>query len=422
MLNYKNMFTTVLIICLMLSLCVFNITAYAAASVISVGNVSGSAGNIVEVPINITGSPGVSCFGITVNYDYSRLTPVGSAIDGSESIIKGIWSKDLIYNANYGAGKVFVTGSSITNATGNGIFLKIKFKIKSDALGSAAISLTVNELMSANGTNIAPIEHTTNSGAVTISSETILEVGNISASAGSIVEVPINIIGNPGIVCFGITIHYDDAGLLPVGHVLTGDESVVKGIWNNDIIYNAGYGVGKVFVAGASATNINGNGTLFKVKFQLKSAATGSAGVSLTINELMKVEGTVLNPIIAETKAGIINIIDGSPEFTISNLFITNHYGNEIIKLPSSGAINVTAIITKNKDSAHRPVVVIGLYDMNHRLKELKCRQIQMGDGQTLPLSTSLPLDDVSSGDYAKIILWDDLSSMKPIHDLKELH
>ena len=94
--------------------------------------------DIIKVPIEIKNNDGISTFGLCINYDSGFLTPV--------SVEKGIWDSEIIENLNYGKDKIFITGASAENKTGDGAFAYINFKVNKNAGLSTKLSLDVKQI------------------------------------------------------------------------------------------------------------------------------------------------------------------------------------------------------------------------------------------------------------------------------------
>jgi hypothetical protein len=122
-------------------------TSFAAHSArptanLSLGDLSGSVGEIVRIPIYISNNGGFSSFNFRVNYDHTKLAPIG--------VTRGnVWSDGLTINldgANAGGRFINIVGASLNNRNSEGVVVYVAFEIISDVDLEDAVSLIVREL------------------------------------------------------------------------------------------------------------------------------------------------------------------------------------------------------------------------------------------------------------------------------------
>lgn len=274
--------------------------AYASDTVISVGNTSGTMGDTVKIPINISGNTGISSYGFIFEYDNEYLTPISAE--------NGVWDRDIIFNPNYAANQVFATGAATSNKTGDGAFIYIKFKIKKDiSSDGSTITLKVKQLKHLEGTVSSDLSYTIKSGIITAATTEKIEIGfkDESYSLIGLIKVPIEIKNNLGISTFGICINYDSNYLTPV--------SVDKGIWDSEIIFNPNYADNQAFVTGASAFNKTGDGKFMYINFKANKISNATTSLKITVKQLKTAEGaTTKNISYLETNGNISLSVDKS--------------------------------------------------------------------------------------------------------------
>ena len=245
---------------------------------ISPQDVTGSPGSSVSVPIKINNSGSsmsMDAFGFTLTYDDELVT--FDEIDKSGTLAQ---SFSLVAGREITPGQVKINGalfgSSVT-VNSEGVFLKVKFNIKSTASRDAAISLSdfkddVQAASSISGKIIVqPL------GAYTLSPE------DKSAKADESVQIPVNISnvgGGMDMDAFGFTFSFDPDVLEFVGvekaGTLTHSFSLVAGQVTE---------AGKAKINGAlfgSSVRIGASGLFLKVNFTVKADAGENSVLSLS--------------------------------------------------------------------------------------------------------------------------------------------
>lgn len=116
---------------------------------ITIGSVSGKAGDTVTVPVKLSSNPGITAFVMNFKYDPAVLT-YSSYKDGD--IIPGIM-------VNPTDGTIGILGDADNDFTNNGTIINLVFKINKDAgAGQSDITLKVNsgEICNYNEESIIP--------------------------------------------------------------------------------------------------------------------------------------------------------------------------------------------------------------------------------------------------------------------------
>ncbi len=150
---------------------------------IYVGNASGAEGGTISVPVYITGASSIANYSISLSYDSSVLTATGVTNGDVLTLAEGV----LTYNAGT-AGVINIAATSVENINSSGTVLcYVTFEALST--GSANITLTVNELGSADSEDIT---YTSGDGTVTVTEAASETDGNGSGDVnkdGSIDEI-----------------------------------------------------------------------------------------------------------------------------------------------------------------------------------------------------------------------------------------
>ena len=149
-------------------------------ALISVANVTGRAGNEVNVSISVANNPGIAGMALTVNYD--RALTLVSVSDG------GILGSSL-HTSNYSLNPYYLSWANDTateNFTANGVIATLTFKIAENAAeGTYPVSVSYNNSnFDIFNVNAETVEFKTAAGGVTIKSFIVGDVnddGNVNA-------------------------------------------------------------------------------------------------------------------------------------------------------------------------------------------------------------------------------------------------
>ncbi len=271
---------------------------YASNTVISVGNIKGTVGETVTVPINISGNTGICSFGFAITYDKNYLTPLGSE--------KGIWDNDIIFNPNYSENQAFVTGAGISNKTGNGTFIYLKFKINGNiGTSGTEINVDVKQLKHLEGTTTSDVIYSSKSGIVSTDDLPKVKIGieNCQFDISDKIKVPVKITNNDnGVSTFGIVLNYESKYFTPT--------SVEKGIWNGDIIFNPNYGENQVFITGAGISNKIGDGDFLYINFDVKTPKNLFSYMNVDVKQLKNISGISTQDVIFEELNGKVDLFN----------------------------------------------------------------------------------------------------------------
>ncbi len=165
-------------LCFLISLLVlgsmFLMTANAAvSSCVSIGNVSGHAGEIVEVPIKMTGNPGFVAMRLFVQYDASKLQLVSAGDGGLLGSGNDYFGNDITENPYT---LLWEDALVKTNYTTNGQLAALSFKIlETAAIGKTDITITMDAGSTFN-VNMQNVPFTTQNGSVQINAKSLYSV------------------------------------------------------------------------------------------------------------------------------------------------------------------------------------------------------------------------------------------------------
>ena len=193
---------------------------------VQIGTVSGKAGDIVDVPVNVVKNTGIWGFQFTLSYDANALEVQSFTVDQA-------WQSMGIMDIAVGANPAAIQGmaSSFNNNTATGSMGILKFKIK-DGAANGDYPITAdwrpNDCIDADSNEV---ETRVQDGKVTVGAANVtttttqggqqhdpnanfkVEVGTVSGKAGDTVEVPLNVVKNAGIWGFQFTLAYDSNAL-----------------------------------------------------------------------------------------------------------------------------------------------------------------------------------------------------------------
>ncbi len=130
---------------LMVIVCFFAFTIPAFSSqnnmaTVYADNISGTAGEYIDVPIKIADNNGLMGFSINIEYDADVLTPISvetGAITSNGGMENSIETSKI--------NRFLVTWYSSENITDNGVLFTIRFQISGTAMGTTEIGLSYNQ-------------------------------------------------------------------------------------------------------------------------------------------------------------------------------------------------------------------------------------------------------------------------------------
>ncbi|MCR5151324.1 MAG: InlB B-repeat-containing protein [Clostridiales bacterium] len=134
--------------------------AGAAGPVVSAGNVTGINGKTADVPINISGNPGIVSIKLSVSYDSDYLQLVSASKGTVFGTVTPTFSQNLADNPYV---ITFTDGTATENHSSDGALVNLKFKLLKE--GKTDLSVTFS---SAKNKDLQKVNFTTQAGSVTI--------------------------------------------------------------------------------------------------------------------------------------------------------------------------------------------------------------------------------------------------------------
>ena len=107
-------------------------SAFAAQTVIAIESVNGKIGDTVDVPVSISGNPGVSALVLWIGVDADYLEPI--AVTKTELLQNGLFVDNLSADRNP-LTSVNVTWANTSDLTADGLLYTISFRIKRELPG-----------------------------------------------------------------------------------------------------------------------------------------------------------------------------------------------------------------------------------------------------------------------------------------------
>lgn len=123
----RRLLSILLSVALLMSMFCVSVVAAADTTKIEFGQVSGKAGEQIQVPVMITGNPGIAGFRFWVAYDMDALTLV--SVEKGEVLTSGT------LKSNVDDEDATITWFAISNETGNGELMTLTFEIAENAMG-----------------------------------------------------------------------------------------------------------------------------------------------------------------------------------------------------------------------------------------------------------------------------------------------
>lgn len=113
---------------------------FAASSTLSVSSASGNPGDIIDIAVNIENNPGISAFTLKLDFDKARLTPV--SVTRGDVVASGDVTSNMDNTSDYESlNFISVLWVNTADVKTDGVLFSVKFKIKDNAYGQAALTL-----------------------------------------------------------------------------------------------------------------------------------------------------------------------------------------------------------------------------------------------------------------------------------------
>ena len=216
---------------------------------VSTSSVVCFAGEEVTISVSLADNPGISNFGMVMQYDTSVLTYVSSRVGDiiienfTDTNRSGLASNQIRFRANTSSGETIHTDGTLYTVT-----LRVREGQESGTLGTESLAFMYLESMFDGFTLVDEllnfeIAH----GSVSVFNHTdpLIYLPHLEIRAGQEMTVPITLTNNPGISNYGIVIQYDPAVFTyissGVGDIITenfGDTNV-SGLASNQVRFRA---------------------------------------------------------------------------------------------------------------------------------------------------------------------------------------
>lgn len=228
---------------------------------IYIDNTSVINGNVVSVPINVTNNSGFNGMAITLNYDKEVFTYI--------SISPGIAS---INTTNVEDGSITVILSGIPGNAGDGSLFQISLLAKSKTTKDHPISIACSndEIVCCDGivSVVNPIENL----------PTTITLEADETSPGTMVEIPVKITNNKGVMGYKLNFTFDKTQVTP--------RSIRKGFeYAGSLVDNIGVTEGVFSVLWNSIEDMSLDGVLFYILFEVsEEAELGDTEISVAFS------------------------------------------------------------------------------------------------------------------------------------------
>lgn len=267
----------------------------------------------------------------------------------------------------------------------------------------------------------------TESVALLSTNEINLEVGNVEASGGEYVSVPVTISENEGIAGFNFKIEYDKNVLTPVS-VTKGDALLDGSFMTNLTEDTDGSELDYVTAYWNNSYNVTDNGELFNVEFLVNENAEIGNTLPITLtyeaddlcdNNLNDVTGNITNGSVTVTSSNATVEADGdiSLGYVITDLTMQSETGVTYEDIPQKGDFDLIAEI----DGIYSEIndilpskFIVALYDENDMFIKLETKDIteQMITDGKVEISVGKTSKAIAK---LKLFIWNSLDSMKPL-------
>lgn len=305
-----SIFMVLLLIFNLLPVSVLFANASTTNAALSLDNASGKAGDIVDINVSLSNNPGIVALRIFIDFDIQKL----QLIDVTDGGLLGL--DTFIFGNNYNISPytmMWEDSLSSSNHTGNGTLVTMSFRILDDtAPCNIPITLTYDQGSTFN-VNLEDVVFQTSNGNITVRNDetnlACIAVQQSEGRQGELVNVPIVISNNPGIVALRISISYDpsklqlvevnDGGLLGTNTAVFGNDYSLTPytvLWEDSL----------------AVSNHMGNGVIATLKFRIvESTPPGLIPINIDYDS-----GSTFNcsleDVSFDTVSGSVNVISNA--------------------------------------------------------------------------------------------------------------
>ena len=396
-----------MLLCIVMLMQMTIITVFAAAATVTVANVNGTAGETVDVTVDLTNCAGFMNLGLEFGYDASVLT--------LEKVTNGATGAMFTKAPTLTTNPYNLTWNSTENVVHSGTLVTLQFKIADNA-ANGTYPITVDYYKGPNGTSVdgKNVNYDENfqslglsyvSGGVTVGGNSnnepqgaYVKVNNTSAKSGETVNVTVDLTNCAGFMNLGLEFGYD-ASVLTLEKVTNGATGAMftKAPTLTTNPYNLTWN---------STENVVHSGTLVTLQFKIAdNAANGT--YPITVDYYKGPNGTS---------------VDGKNvnyDENFQSLGLSYVSGNVVVK-PQKHILSVekteddSKINLKIKASSPNEisgVIIAALYGDSRLVK------VEIVDAQD---SVDIPFTD--SGEKIKVMWWNSLTQLVPLCDFVELN
>lgn len=243
--------------------------------VISAGSVGVIAGETFSIPVKISDNPGITALSLRMNYDpdmFELISAEDTGLFEGAEFLAGDDTKKNWYTMNW-------DDISKEDHTENGVLANVTFRAKDTAEGTSDIKLYA----SAYNVTLSDVTFTTSGGKVNVKrnpDSPTISADDVFGLPGDIVDMPVRLANNPGLMALSLSVSYDhdklelagvsDGGILGKSEFLSGnDMKAAPYILNWDDI---------------SKKNNTGNGVLAVLSFRILEEIDDPSPVRISLN------------------------------------------------------------------------------------------------------------------------------------------
>jgi hypothetical protein len=242
-------------------------------------------GSSVQIPLTLSGiEDKIGNMDITLSYDPSVLE--------ATEVTKGDLTSDSLFEYNILAGTILISLADAEGFSGNGSIAYVTFNVIGATDSTSPLQIAALAANQAEDYEVLVIP--TNDCVFKVESGLTISVSDITGAKGSTVEVPINLEGASEVGSMDIVLNYD-------ANVLSAVDVEAGALGKNALIESNTARKGKVIIALADSSGINGAGAVASVAFEVIGDAGTTSALTL---EAVLVHNLDLGEIIPTMECG----------------------------------------------------------------------------------------------------------------------
>ena len=215
-------------------------------------------GTVLDVPFRLIDNSNIKSAVVEIEYDTTAFTPIS---------ISGVNAKILSSNISSANGKLVISLGDIQSVKDVDLFV-VQFEVAYCTLSDYILNISEQSGLKCADSTVKVIK-----GAATLRAKT-------ARRDGKMISIPLEFLGNTGIMGFRINVEYNDSLFTPISAVTSG--SFTTGATENNII-NAN--PGSFYVIWIGNDNINKDGECLVLSFELKSELAVDAEILLSYSQ-----------------------------------------------------------------------------------------------------------------------------------------